>query len=478
MASSLITDLLKTPSQIRKENDQRLLTEGLAQAQLATQGNTLGGVGGMFANFGAQQAAQTGRNITNAFRGVTDAAGTLTGADLRPVDERQAGVQQKLMSGIQMGNLQSMKAKRQQLVEAGVNPIVIQQLDAAIVQAAERNQQKLRQGKADTRADEQLQLAKDKAERESVAQDMLDDVRATVGNLDLNKAEDRSTAATALIGIGKTADAVAILKMNETTGSIGTDTTKNIEYFAKLLNCDIKNPECARNAVQAAQEYKRGGASENILELRFEKLEEGRDNAGKSRNSMGIIRESLKTLEQGNVNIGTFGKGRQFIERLLQETMGLDRDGSVSRTTAILTNLQRLSGELLASGIFGAGTGLSDADRQRAEQLFNAGGTLTAEETKEILDLHMRYERAKIIRHNERVMDEAQFTERFYQDIGVSRQAMLAEVPTPYIGSEADGWKSYNEGQFYKNPYTNEYYDTTTGDLVERKPNSLTEDKK
>ena len=132
MDKGLISDLLKTPSQIRTENDQRRLTEGLAMAQLAQQGNTLGGVGGMFANFGAQQAAQTGRNISNAFRGVTDAIGTVTGADLRPADERAASAQQKAMEGLKMGNLQSMKAKRQELVNAGVPAAVIERLDSAI----------------------------------------------------------------------------------------------------------------------------------------------------------------------------------------------------------------------------------------------------------------------------------------------------------------------------------------------------------
>ena len=110
MDKGLISDLLKTPSQIRKENDQRRLTEGLAMAQLAQQGNTLGGVGGMFANFGAQQAAQTGRNISNAFRGVTDAIGTATGADLRPADERAAGQAQALARSIDMKDPASIRA--------------------------------------------------------------------------------------------------------------------------------------------------------------------------------------------------------------------------------------------------------------------------------------------------------------------------------------------------------------------------------
>ena len=153
MASSLITDLLKTPSQIRKENDQRLLTEGLAQAQLATQGNTLGGVGGMFANFGAQQAAQTGRNISNAFRGVTDAIGTVTGADLRPADERAASAQQKALSGIQMGNVQSMEAKRQELVNAGAPAAVLERLDKAIVVAKDKEAEKARLARVETRAE-------------------------------------------------------------------------------------------------------------------------------------------------------------------------------------------------------------------------------------------------------------------------------------------------------------------------------------
>lgn len=226
MDKGLISDLLKTPSQIRKENDQRRLTEGLAMAQLAQQGNTLGGVGGMFANFGAQQAAQTGRNISNAFRGVTDAIGTVTGADLRPADERAASAQQKAMAGLKMGNLQSMKAKRQELVNAGVPAAVIERLDSAIakreaevLQRSDTVQQRVQaQANADRqfglsqRAEDRAQTAAEKSQANADRQFGLSqraDVRAqTAAEALAKKAKDERLSKQAVID---TADNPALL---------------------------------------------------------------------------------------------------------------------------------------------------------------------------------------------------------------------------------------------------------------------------
>jgi hypothetical protein len=117
---SLIADLLKTPSQIRKEREERLLTEGLAQAQLFNQGNRLGGVGGMFASFGAQQAANVGRGMDQAVTALRDAASSATGKDFRRGEERVAGEAQSIMRGVDTNNPQSMLAAANKL--ATINP--------------------------------------------------------------------------------------------------------------------------------------------------------------------------------------------------------------------------------------------------------------------------------------------------------------------------------------------------------------------
>jgi len=117
---SLIADLLKTPSQIRKEREERLLTEGLAQAQLFNQGNRLGGVGGMFAGFGAAQAANVGRGMDQAVTALRDAASSATGQDFRRGEERLAGEAQSIMRGVDTNNPQSMLAAANKL--ATINP--------------------------------------------------------------------------------------------------------------------------------------------------------------------------------------------------------------------------------------------------------------------------------------------------------------------------------------------------------------------
>lgn len=129
---SLITDLLKTPSQIRKEREEQLLTEGLAQAQLFNQGNRLGGVGGMFAGFGASQAAMTGRDIDRATTGLRSAASAATGKDFRRGEERVAAEAQSIMKNVKMDDLKSMRDAVQKL--QSLNPRAAESLNRRLME--------------------------------------------------------------------------------------------------------------------------------------------------------------------------------------------------------------------------------------------------------------------------------------------------------------------------------------------------------
>ena len=123
---SLLAELLLSPSDVRKKEEQERLARGQMQAQMIGQG--MGGVGGMFAAFGAQQAAQTENDIAKAFR----RAGTGLGVDMRSPEERQAAQFQELMKGTNTQNLTSLKTRRKLFVEAGAPAKALEAIDRQI----------------------------------------------------------------------------------------------------------------------------------------------------------------------------------------------------------------------------------------------------------------------------------------------------------------------------------------------------------
>lgn len=450
--------LFVNPAQIRAKRMEDLMQQ---RNQLSQLGGSMSGLLGQVAGGGSVLGQQLAEGIGR-------------GLGLKTQEERQAEAQQKAFKGIRVGNLESMRAARQRMEEAGASPVALMQIDEMITtEQARQDALEIQRRQVTVSEDRQ---ALDQAIFDA-DQDMLNEVRAAIGdNIDLNNAEDRANAARELFLLGgreNMASAMTLLQLNKGDTTEKTTTEKNIRFYADMLKCNLEDRECFEASRAAMVEDKRTTPKEDIAERRFVKLEESQENAAKANNNTRIIRETLNKLNQeGGVNIGTFGPGRQAIERFLIETgIADDRDDSVARTTAILKNLQRLSGELLGSGIFGAGTGLSDKDRERAEELFAASGTLTPAETRELLDMHYRYERAKAVRHNNKVMNEARYSDQFFDTAGLQRSEMLVDVPAPYIGTADEGFETYNGGTAFYNPYTNTTYDSVTGEkLMEGKP--------
>ena len=245
MDKGLISDLLKTPSQIRKENDQRRLTEGLAMAQLAQQGNTLGGVGGMFANFGAQQAAQTGRNISNAFRGVTDAIGTVTGADLRPADERAAGQDQAIMRGVKTNDPASMRKAAERITNPKAREALLAKADAIDTSRA---------SVAATAA----QQATDNAfkEREVLVKELEAAVKAGKSQADIDNIRSQISERDALLGFRvQTAEAGARSAGAQADVDVATVDSKIAQAGANLNLTTTQVAELSQNIAQAAQKF-------------------------------------------------------------------------------------------------------------------------------------------------------------------------------------------------------------------------------
>lgn len=134
--------LLKTPSQIRKESQDRMMEESLARSQMMLRGSTGGttALPGIISSYGAQAAQRGTQAGAGLLRGVAGGIGQAVGGDVGqsisnlgvPMEERQAAMQQQALQGMQPNDLQSMKNALQRLQESGANPAVIMRLQESI----------------------------------------------------------------------------------------------------------------------------------------------------------------------------------------------------------------------------------------------------------------------------------------------------------------------------------------------------------
>lgn len=107
MDKGLITQLLKTPSQIRAEEQEALRQKGLQRAQLVRGSGGAGAslFGGMFRDFAAQQAAQVDTRTDQLKRGLMGAVGM----DGRSAAEQQASQDQRIMQGVKLDDAKSIR---------------------------------------------------------------------------------------------------------------------------------------------------------------------------------------------------------------------------------------------------------------------------------------------------------------------------------------------------------------------------------
>ena len=113
----LIGQLLKSPSQVRKEEQEALRQKGLQRAALVRGSGGAGAslFGGMFTDFAAQQAADLDKRIQQGVKGL----GGLAGADMRSGAEKQAVAQQQAVKGMQTNDPVDLRKRAELLENAG-----------------------------------------------------------------------------------------------------------------------------------------------------------------------------------------------------------------------------------------------------------------------------------------------------------------------------------------------------------------------
>ena len=119
--------LLKTPSQIRKESQERLMQESLARSQqMLTRGGSTA-LPGIISAYGAQAAQRGAQAGAGLLRGVTGGIGQAVGGDMGqrisalgvPVEERTAGAGQRILSKYDLTNPDEMATAAKELSQNG-----------------------------------------------------------------------------------------------------------------------------------------------------------------------------------------------------------------------------------------------------------------------------------------------------------------------------------------------------------------------
>lgn len=148
-----------------------------------------------------------------------------------------------------------------------------------------------------------------------------------------------------------------------------------------------------------------------------EAIAKGREGASSAASNLATINTGRQLLKEGVIT----GTGAEFLVNLNQalKTAGIDFGyaDAAANSQAFSANMAQSVGQLIKQ--FGAGTGLSNADREYAEKM--AGGKITLDEKaiRRILDINERASRNVIATHN-----------KFADKAGKAAEAFKVEEPT------------------------------------------------
>lgn len=175
--------------------------------------------------------------------------------------------------------------------------------------------------------------------------------------------------------------------------------------------------QAARRQQISIDQRQEGALAAALGKEQGEAIAEGRKGALSAVSNLETINTGRQLLKEGVLT----GTGAEFLVNLNQalKTIGIDAGyaDAAANSQAFTSNMAASVGQLIKQ--FGAGTGLSNADREYAEKM--AGGKITLDEKaiRRILDINERASRNVIATHN-----------KFADKAGKAAEAFKVEEPT------------------------------------------------
>lgn len=219
-----------------------------------------------------------------------------------------------------------------------------------------------------------------------------------------------------------------MLEANQSASdSLVTESSNLGKYYAdaaKILNVDLNTPDGLAKAKEFVNRFKKSETSfAGSMGSEYGKtVIKSFNDAEQAVSSLFTIETGLDLLEQG-INTGAFAKTENAARAILNK-VGLTKDDSVGATQAYTATLGNLVGQIIKQ--FGAGTGLSDADREYA--LGIAGGNINFDEyaLRKILDIQKRVQIAIINKHNTKA---SALPEDFAERSGMGDTSFMVAIP-------------------------------------------------
>ena len=477
MADGLLSQLLKTPQQIRQEQLDRIRQESLlgVRAQQPISG-AMSALPSIYQNFTNQALARQGTDIAQAFRGATQGIGGMLGAVGAPElgrsvsqlsvspEERQAAQAQQALQGTKLQDPASLEAAAARLQQAGN----VNAANALIARAQELRQKQaqlqLTQQQSMTELAQQArQLAAAGYDKERIVREIATR-NPTIGNIEAQRAASDALAEQ------RRADALRTTQMlpDEIRQAQADVEKTQLETQQLDLVLGIPVSDATVESRAAAQKIINQGPMRN--ETRSQMLDRARGalvSEEKPKTEINVTtaasesefmkafgkgqaeayQASLETVNKANTSLqnsaqvealladpsfdaitGQFADFRLGMAKALN-LAGVNNDELVANSEAVFASLAKNTLDILGSGQLGAGTGLSDADREFAEKAAGGRIALSREGILRIAEINRRATIYKIKQHNEQVdrinqrFPQASVPKEYY----VGQQAKLAD---------------------------------------------------
>lgn len=267
-------------------------------------------------------------------------------------------------------------------------------------------------------------------------------INETVANVDLQDPKNMMAAASDLLAIPSGRDLglkmfeASIKRQKELAGGSGTDYINNVRFTTAAMGGNPDNPADLRAGAEQLAQYKGHGIGKDAGKLLIDNLGEGKKERKTMAESMRTANRAMKLIDSGQLNMGSFANTRQGFAKFFN-MLGLTSSESPALTDQFVAETASLVKDVLASGDFGAGSGLSDADREYAAKL--AGGDIKMEPAAayRILQIRARANQAKLNQWNAEVGGNnpdviSPYSDDFFRRSGLVRDSFIVDVPTVY----------------------------------------------
>lgn len=183
-----------------------------------------------------------------------------------------------------------------------------------------------------------------------------------------------------------------------------TATMQDLMSAAKVVDnkdgtygCDLNNSDCwiKATAIYHATTTKETTLDASFSEVAGEGISKQFQNARKASENINTIDASFNALNSGDPITGFAANMRLGLAKMIGAVSG-DEDKDVQATEVWLATTGKLVAELLASGAFGAGTGLSDNDLKFAKAMVGGDVNLDEGSIRRILYIRRQLENLKI----------------------------------------------------------------------------------